>query len=110
MSFWGAESMRKLKRDEKAPIAELTKFGWFLMGPGYEFESNVMLMTQTSHAEYEELCSLDVLGLEDTPQHDQSVVFNEFKEQLTRSPEGWYETALPWKPTIPIFLTMNVVA
>ena len=62
---------------------------------------NVMLMTQTSHAEYEELCRLDVLGLEDTPQHDQSVVFNEFKEQLTRSPEGWYETALPWKPNHP---------
>ena len=87
--------------EEKAPIAELTKFGWFLMGPGYEFESNVMLMTQTSHAEYEELCRLDVLGLEDTPQHDQSMVFNEFKEQLTRSPEGWYETALPWKPNHP---------
>ena len=86
---------------DQAPIAELTKFGWFLMGPGYEFESNVMLMTQTSHAEYEELCRLDVLGLEDTPQHDQSVVFNEFKEQLTRSPEGWYETALPWKPNHP---------
>ncbi len=87
--------------DEKAPIAELTKFGWFLMGPGYEFESNVVLLTQTSHNEYEELCRLDVLGLEDTPQHDQSVVFDEFKEQLTRSPEGWYETALPWKPNHP---------
>ncbi|XP_028414393.1 uncharacterized protein LOC114537543 [Dendronephthya gigantea] len=63
--------------DENDPIAELTKFGWFLMGPGYEFESNVMLMTQTSHAEYEELCRLDILGLEDTSQHDQSVVFAE---------------------------------
>jgi hypothetical protein len=87
--------------NEKAPIAELTKFGWFLMGPGYEFESQVMLLTQTSHVEYEELCRLDVLGLEDTSQHDQSVVFDEFKEQLTRSLEGWYETALPWKPNHP---------
>ena len=86
---------------EKAPIAELTKFGWFLMGPGYEFDSNVMLLTQTSQVEYEELCRLDVLGLEDTPQHDQSMVFSEFKEQLTRSPEGWYETTLPWKPNHP---------
>ena len=86
---------------EKAPIAELTKFGWFLMGPGYEFDSNVMLLTQTSQVEYEELCRLDVLGLEDTPRHDQSMVFSEFKEQLTRSPEGWYETTLPWKPNHP---------
>lgn len=29
--------------------------------------------------------------------HDQSIVFDEFKERLTRSPEGWYETNLPWK-------------
>ena len=29
--------------------------------------------------------------------HDQSFVFDEFKEQLTLSPEGWYETNLPWK-------------
>ena len=71
------------------------------MGPGYEYESQVMLLTQTSNAEYEELCRLDVLGLEDTPEHDQSVVFSEFKEQLTRSPEGWYETMLPWKPNHP---------
>ena len=25
------------------------------------------------------------------------MVFDEFKERLTRSPEGWYETTLPWK-------------
>ena len=31
-------------------------------------------------------------------------VYEEFKEQLTRSAEGWYETSLPWKgnhPTLP---------
>lgn len=31
-------------------------------------------------------------------------MYEEFKEQLTRSAEGWYETGLPWKgnhPTIP---------
>lgn len=25
------------------------------------------------------------------------MVYEEFKEQLTRSQEGWYETTLPWK-------------
>ena len=80
-----------------APIAELTKFGWFLMSPGAEFHNNVMMLTQTSQADYEELCRLDVLGLRDAPEHDQSVVFDEFKEHLTRSSKGWYETTLPWK-------------
>ena len=34
--------------------------------------------------------------LKDTPTNDQSSVFDEFKEQLTRGAEGWYETGLPW--------------
>ena len=40
---------------------------------------------------------MDVLGLEDTPTGDQNVVHAEFREQLQRSPEGWYEAALPWR-------------
>ena len=27
----------------------------------------------------------------------QETVYEEFKEKLTRSSEGWYETSLPWK-------------
>ena len=56
-----------------------------------------MLLTQTSRVDYEDLCKLDVLGLADSPSGDQSVVYDEFKEQLRRSEEGWYETGLPWK-------------
>ena len=67
------------------------------MSPGREFDKNTMLFTQTSQTSYEELCKLDVLGLRDMADHDQSMVFDEFKERLTRSPEGWYETTLPWK-------------
>lgn len=40
---------------------------------------------------------MDVLGLEDTPSVDQSIVYAGFREQLRRSPEGWYETRLPWE-------------
>ena len=87
--------------NDDEPIAELTKLGWFLMSPGKEFDQNVMMLTQTTHVDYEELCRLDVLGLEDSSDNDQSFVFQEFKEQLTRSPEGWYETGLPWKPNHP---------
>ena len=54
-----------------------------------------------STADYKRLCALDVLGLVDTPTGDQGDVYNEFKEQLSHSPEGWYETALPWKGNHP---------
>lgn len=60
-----------------------------------------MLLTQTSIVDYEELCKLDVLGLADTPTGDQSVVYEEFKEQLHRSEEEWCETGLPWKGNHP---------
>ena len=43
-----------------------------------------------------------MLELEDTPEHDQRVVHDEFKEQLTRHREGWYETGLPWKGNLPL--------
>ena len=58
------------------------------MSPDKEFDRNVMLLTQTSQAKYEELCKLDVLGLRDPRDQSQAVVFDEFKERLTRSPLG----------------------
>ena len=41
-----------------------------------------VLLTQTSHVDYEELCRLDVLGLSDTPTNDHSSVYAEFKGHL----------------------------
>ena len=83
------------------PVAELTKLGWFVMSPGAEFDQKTMLLTQTSQSDYEALCRMDVLGLADTSENDQSMVHAEFKEQLIRAPEGWYETALPWRGNHP---------
>ena len=83
--------------EDGEPVAELTKLGWFVMSPGQEFDRSVMMLTQTSQLDYEELCRLDVLGLADNPPYDQQAVYSEFKEQLVRSEQGWYETALPWK-------------
>ena len=51
-----------------------------------------------SASDYDNLCALDVLGLADNVGADADV-FNEFKGQLTRSKEGWFETTLPWRPT-----------
>ena len=78
-------------------MAEKTKFGWVIMSPGAEFDRATMLFTQTSQSEFENLCRLDVLGLADTVENDQNLVYEDFKEQLVRSPEGWYETSMPWK-------------
>ena len=83
------------------PIAEQTRFGWTIMSSGVEVDIENMFLTQTSAADCEELCRLDVLGLEDTPIGDQRVMHQEFLEQLKHSPEGWYETALPWKGNHP---------
>ena len=38
-----------------------------------------------------------MLGLQDRPAGDQRSVYDDFKEQLRRSDEGWYETGLLWK-------------
>ncbi len=61
------------------PIAELTKLGWFLMSADKEFDQNVMMLTQMTHVDYEELCRLDVLRLKDSSDNNQSFVLDEFR-------------------------------
>ena len=80
------------------PIAELTTaLGWTMMSAGKEVGLNSVYLTRTSSVEYQQLCNLDVLGLQDRPEGDQQCVYEEFKEQLRQSDEGWYETGLLWK-------------
>jgi len=76
------------------PVAELTSFGWTIMSPGAETNLSSVYLTRSSLADYEQLCSLDVLGLADKPAGDQQAVYSEFREQLVCHPEGWYETGL----------------
>ena len=87
--------------NDSEPVAELTKLGWFVMSPGAEVDCKTMVLTQTSQSDYEELCHVDVLGLADTSENDQSMVHAEFKEQLVRAGEGWYETGLSWRGNHP---------
>ena len=92
----------RLRVDRRGdPVAEFTRFGWALTSPGAETNLSSVYLAVNSTADYERLCALDVLGLADTPTGDQGDVYDEFKEQLSRSPEGWYETALPWKGNHP---------
>jgi hypothetical protein len=59
-------------------VVEKTRFGWTMMSPGKEFDHSKMLLTQSSQSDYEDLCRLDVLGLEDKPQHDQYASMQNF--------------------------------
>ena len=80
------------------PVAELTRFGWAIMSPGKDSDPTLGCLAVNTTLDHEQLCALDVLGLADSPSGDQDVVYQEFREQLTRNrDEGWYETALPWK-------------
>ena len=67
------------------------------MSPGTGGDVDSMFLAHTMPSDYEDLCRMDVLGIADPPSGDQSVVHAEFLEQLQRSPEGWYESGLPWK-------------
>ena len=100
----GANLYSRIKMEEAPrignngdPVAELTRFGWVLMSPGAEIENQIYL-TNTVNQDYDRLCRLDVLGIEDKPEGDQNIIYEEFKEQLTRDEEGWYETGLLWRP------------
>ena len=97
----GASDYSKIKTATKPkigqplePIAERTTLGWTMMSSGCEPNLAQTYLTRTSGADYQELCNLDVLGLEDRPDGDQHVVYEEFAEQLTRNKDGRYETSL----------------
>ena len=56
-----------------------------------------MLYPKTTVRDYENFCSLDVLGIEENRKKGNSVVYEEFQKELGRCPEGCYETNLLWK-------------
>ena len=67
------------------------------MSAGKEAHLSSVYLTRTLSTDYDQLCSFDVLGLDDRSKGDQKTVYDDFKEQLRRSDEGWYETGLLWK-------------
>lgn len=79
------------------PVAELTKLGWTIISPGKEVDLMNLYLTQSSSEDYERLCALDVLGLEEASCGNHDEVYQKFKNQLIKAPEGWYETGLLWK-------------
>ena len=78
----GAGDYMRAKTSEKPrvgkvgePVTERTKFGWTILAQGKELDYSAMFFAQTSQSNYEELCRLDVLGLADKPENDQSEVY-----------------------------------
>jgi hypothetical protein len=70
---FGANDYAKIRTGEKLlmgrmgqPVADPTRFGWAMMSPGMEQETTVGCLAVNSTTDYDNLCSLDILGLADT--------------------------------------------
>ncbi len=87
--------------DVGEPVAEYTRFGWTIISPGTELDFSNLYLTRSTVEDYDRLCSLDVLGIEDSPSSRPNAVYEDFKQQLVRSDKGWYETGLLWKTCHP---------
>ena len=68
----GAGDYTKIKTQETArvgqpgeSIAELTRLGWVVIFPGQESGLTNMMLSKNSVHDYENLCSLDVLGVKE---------------------------------------------
>ena len=67
------------------PIAEQAKMGWVIMSPGTETDLVSSLYTRTSISDFDRLCDIDVLGVEENHLcHDENV-YKKFKQQLERN-------------------------
>ena len=61
------------------PIAEQTKMGWVIMSPDEESDLVSSLYTRTSASDFNRLCDIDVLGVEENHlSHDENV-YKKFK-------------------------------
>ena len=83
---------------QNEPIAERTHLGWEITSPGKDRDVTSMMLTRNSLCDHDQLCRLDVLGIEDSPTGDQIYVYQEVQDQLKCKADGSYETSLLWKP------------
>ena len=66
------------------------------MSPGRESDLVSLLYTRTLVSDFNRLCDIDVLGVEENHlSHDENV-YKKLKQQLERNDGGWYETGLVW--------------
>ena len=81
------------------PGAEYTMLGWTLSGKTVEIDadSEKLFLTLTPQNEFERMCSIEVLGLEDADSAPGEEFHEQFQGQLKRLDDGTYSTRLPWK-------------
>ena len=81
------------------PGAEFTMLGWTLSGKivGSEVGTEKGFFANSTKDEFEQMCSLEVLGLADKIENDADFHEN-FKKNIERMDDGSYQTRLPWKP------------
>ena len=78
------------------PRAELTKLRWIIISPRKESNYFYLLLTFSAFNNYEELCSLDVLGISEKEDVNNVSVLNKLKSQILKK-EAFYKTGLIWK-------------
>ena len=74
------------------PMVEGTSFGWIVHGG--DISNNVCMFTRESN-DYEQLYTLDVLGVEDRGENDQLDIYHEFKENIMGADDGRYQVKVP---------------
>ena len=111
----GAGDYTKIKTQERVtvgqlgePVPGLTRLGWVVISTGQESGLINMMFSKTSVHDYENLCSLDVLGVKEEHVRREEVVYDEFKKQLSQSPERWFETNLFWKEKHPPLIQISL--
>ena len=75
------------------PIVEGTTFGWVIHGGGHV--TDVCLFTREI-SDYEWLCSLHILGIEDWGESSHLDMLREFVENISRKADGRYKANIPW--------------
>ena len=83
----GASDFNKIKTKEAQriekigdPIADLTKLGWIIISPGKESNYSHLLLKTSAFNNYEELCSLDILGISEKEDVKNESVLSKFKQ------------------------------
>ena len=76
------------------PIVEGTQFSWVIHG-GEDYGDNKCMFVGDA-TDYDRLCSLDVLGVEDRGPNDQLQVYEDFKENIVKRDDWRYEVSVPW--------------
>ena len=68
-----------------------------VVSPENNSEVTNLFFSKTSLHGFENLCSLDCLGIEENHVKFDDIVYGKFRRQLRRNSEGYYETNLIWK-------------